>query len=380
MATLDTTFDTIVIGAGIAGSSAAYALAQEQRVLLLEQYELLHTNGSSHGDSRVFRHVYEDTRYIHMAVAADEAWQQLEHDAADKLLYRTGGIDVASDPSVLADIQSALAQAGRPFDMLEPSEVSKRFPAFRVPEGAVTLYQADGGVLAANRCVAAAQRAALTRGATVHASEPVSTIDANADRVVITTSQGRYEAGSVIVTAGAWLSQLAQQLGLDLPLVVEKQQVHYLAVPPREVYDVTRMPTFISRDQNVYGIPMLERPLTIKAAAHNGAPTINLDERTFDMDDTLATNAVRGARSLIPEASTDIKHFETCLYTQTPDAHFILDTHPELNNVVFGGGFSGHGFKFGPILGSILKDLSLEQDSGFDLSLFKVDRFTPVDA
>ena len=375
-----TTFDTIVIGAGIAGSSAAYALANQQRVLLLEQYELLHTNGSSHGDSRVFRHVYEDTRYIHMAVAADEAWQQLEHDSADKLLYRTGGIDVASDPSVLTDIQTALAQAGRPFDMLEPLDVNKRFPAFRVPDGAVTLYQEDGGVLAANRCVAAAQRAALTRGATIHAAEPVNRIDANANGVVVTTTHGRYEAGKLIVTAGAWLSQLAEQLGLTLPLVVEKQQVHYLAVPPREVYDVTRMPTFISRDANVYGIPMLERPLHIKAAAHNGAPIINIDERTFEMNETLANNAVHGARSLIPEASKDIKHYETCLYTQTPDAHFILDTHPELKHVVFGGGFSGHGFKFGPILGSILKDLSLEQDSGFDLSLFTVDRFAPVRA
>lgn len=375
-----TTFDTIVIGAGIAGSSAAYALAKEQRVLLLEQHELLHTYGSSHGDSRVFRHVYEDTRYIHMAVAADEAWQQLEHDSGDKLLYRTGGIDVASDPSVLTDIQTALAQAGRPFDMLEPAEVSKRFPAFRVPDEAVTLYQEDGGVLAANRCVAAAQRAALTHGATIHASEPVSHIDANANGVTVTTAHGRYEAGKLIVTAGAWLSQLAEQLGLNLPLVVEKQQVHYLAVPPREVYDVTRMPTFISRDQNVYGIPMLERPLHIKAAAHNGAPTINIDERTFEMNETLAQNAVNGTRTLIPEVSTDIKHYETCLYTQTPDTHFILDTHPELNNVVFGGGFSGHGFKFGPTLGNILKDLSLEQESGFDLSLFGVDRFVSVGA
>ncbi len=374
-----TSFDTIIIGAGVAGSSAAYQLAHNQRVLLLEQYDLLHPYGSSHGDSRIFRHVYDDVRYIDMAVAADEGWQQLERDAGDKLLYRTGGIDVGAAEE-MAGIKQALARAGREFEVLEPSDIHRRFPAFYVPDGKETLYQKDGGVLAAHRCVAAMLRVAAKRGVTVRSAEPVVQIEADAEAVKVITEQGAYEAGALIVTAGSWLERLARQLGVQLPLAVEKQQVHYFCAPAESCYDVTEMPTFIDRQHLVYGIPVLERPLMIKAATHHGAPTIDLDTRTFDMNDELARNTVAGVRALLPDVTAEIAHYETCLYTQTPDEHFILDTHPEMPHVVFGGGFSGHGFKFGPTLGRILRDLCVDGASSFDLSLFRIERFGSSDS
>lgn len=368
-------FDTIVIGAGIAGSSAAYTLAAQERVLLLEQHPFLHTLGSSHGGSRIFRHAYEDPRYVALAVAAQPLWEALEADAGDRLLYPTGGLDFgpAACPE-LAQIEAALEAAGRPFEKLSGREVSRRYPAFALPDETVALYQADAGILAATRCVNALLRQSAARGAVLADREPVSGIDYRRDSVTVTTPKGRYSAGRLVITGGAWLSELLREL--KLPLHIEQQQVIYVRLRDGRHYALGRMPIFINREAGLglYGFPLFDHPTAIKISDHAGAPKITLAERHHSLLEDRARATIARAQQFLPQLSDEIVDYSMCLYTKTPDEHFILDRHPEHAHVAIAGGFSGHGFKFGPLIGTLLSEL-LEGECRFDVSLFKVTRF-----
>ncbi len=377
-------YDVIVVGAGVAGSAAAYRLAASHRVLVLEQYAFLHKLGSSHGGSRIFRHAYADERYVALAVAADELWRGLEHDTDEKLLTRTGGLDIAqAGYPALTEVERALRNAGRSVETLSPAEVAKRFPAFELPAGSAALYQADAGILAATRCVNALLRTAAARGATLRDNEPVLEFQVCPDHVDVVTAQGAYSADKLVITAGPWLSERLSELvtmlapALRSLIRIEQQQVIYLKVLQGEAFAPSRMPIFINHDlqAEVYGFPLFELPHAVKVSDHAGAPTITLDSRQTGLMKERARETVRRVQSFLPGVTSEIVHHEMCLYTKTPDEHFILDVHPEHNNVVVGGGFSGHGFKFGPVLGEILADLALEGTSKHDLSLFGLGRF-----
>lgn len=368
------TFDIIVIGAGAVGSAAAYHLAPRAKTLLLEQFEFMHKRGSSHGGSRIFRQVYEDAAYVRLALAADEAWRVLEQDSQDKVLYRTGSIDISRHSSeALTHIEQALREVGRPFERLAAETVNERFPAFQLDPDQEALYQADSGCLAASRAVGAMQRVAAQRGASLHASEPVEDIDISSQGVIVQTSKSRYAADRLVLSAGPWLSRFLPEL--ELPLHVEQQQVLYLKVPSGSAYALGTMPIFIERDELVYGLPMFEYPTAIKVAKHAGGTRIDLAERTFELNRELASQTLAVTQALLPDVIGEIAHFETCLYTMTPDNHFILDRHPEHDHVVMGGGFSGHGFKFAPLLGEMLADLVLGERSRHHLNSFKLSRF-----
>ncbi len=369
-------FDVIVLGAGVAGSSTAYQLAKrKQRVLLLEQFDFLHKFGSSHGGSRIFRHAYEDGRYVRLAQAAGELWAQLEQDSDEKLLTRTGGLDIASETSAnLAGIKKALQEVGRPFEVLSAKEVAERFPAFKLAADQVAIYQQDAGVLAATRCVNALLRTAAQYGATLQSNEPVETLKLGSS-VEVKTVKGTYYADKLVICAGPWLGQIMAEL--QLPLQVEQQQVLYVTVDKGHWHTPNTMPLFINHNPSadVYGFPLFDHPSAIKISDHANAPKINLAERTFEVMQPWARESIKRAQTFLPNITGELVHFEMCLYTKTPDEHFILDHHPEHKNVAVAGGFSGHGFKFGPVLGSIMSDLVLEGKTEHDVSLFGMNRF-----
>ncbi len=366
-------FDVIVVGAGVAGSAAAYKLssrANRAKVLLLEQYPFLHARGSSHSGSRIFRHAYEDERYVKLALAADEAWKQLEQDSDDKLLYRTGGLDIGR--AELEPIERALTAVGRPFERLSSKEVGARFPAMRLLEGQEALFQPHAGVLAATRCLSAMQRVAAERGAVLRDRTPLEHIDVHRDHVTLTTAGGRVAADRLVLSAGPWLSRLVPEL--ETSLHVEQQQVLYLRVAHGEHFARGKMPVFINHESGVYGLPPLEFPHAVKVSDHYGAPRIELENRPNALMESRARHTIQRVRAFMPDVTDNLVSYEMCLYTKTPDEHFILDRHPEHPHVVLAGGFSGHGFKFGPVLGEVLADLALEGSSRHDLSLFGADR------
>jgi sarcosine oxidase len=372
-------FDIIILGAGIAGSATAYQLSKTHKVLLLEQHEFLHNLGSSHGGSRIFRHAYEDARYVKLAQAAEESWRILEHNADDKLLYRTGGLDIGPENfHEMVNVQASLKRADRPFEVLNPKDTEKRFPAFKVPENQIAIYQKDAGILAATRCVNVLLRTAAKQGAVLHEHEAVLDIKFAESQVEVKTHQGNYYAERLVICAGPWLGKVMQ--GLDSALEVEQQQVLYVTVKNGYLHTPNTMPVFINRDPHtdVYGFPLFDHPTAIKISDHSGAEKISLDNRSFELDKNRAEHTIRRAKSFLPCITDDLVHFEKCLYTKTPDEHFILDLHPEYKNVAIAGGFSGHGFKFGPVLGEIMAELVLTGQSRHDLSLFDIRRFKRV--
>jgi sarcosine oxidase len=367
-------FDAIVLGAGVAGAAAAYHLAARGSVLVLEQFDFLHERGSSHGGSRIFRHAYEDARYVRLAVAADAGWTALEEGTGERLLLRTGGLDVGSrGGSELDAIEAALAEAGRAVERLSAAEVADRFPAYRLADDQVALHQPDAGILPAGRCVATMLRAAAATGAELRGHEAVERVEPVPRGVEVTTSRGRYGAERLVVTAGAWLPRVLPEF--SAPLRVEQQQVLYVRVREPRAFAPYRMPLFIDRRGGTYGFPLFERPDAIKVSDHEGAPTVELEARTFEVDDARASDTVRRCQALLPGLGDEVVAAQTCLYTKTPDEHFILGLHPDLPQVVVGGGFSGHGFKFGPVLGEVLADLATTGATAHDLSLFTPGRF-----
>jgi monomeric sarcosine oxidase len=369
-------FDVVVVGAGVAGSAAALALAGSARTLLLEQHPFGHKLGSSHGGSRIFRHAYDDARYVRLAYEADAGWLALERDAGVRLLHRFGGLDIGpAELPILADIERALTDAGRPFARLGPAEVATRFPAFRLTDDQIAIHSPDAGVLAADACTAALRRAAAGRGAVLRDRTPVEAVSAGDHGVELVAAGERIAAERLVLTGGPWLSE--GPLALDAPLAVQQQQVIYLEIDDASGFGARPSPVFIDYGSMVYGFPPFERPGSVKVSDHSGAQTVRLSERgdALDIERVAATTAT--ARRLMPGLSDRVVGHDLCLYTATPDEHFLLGPHPELPNVVVGGGFSGHGFKFGPMLGEILAELALEGSSRRDLSLFTPDRFQP---
>ena len=364
-------FDAIVIGAGVAGAAAASALARRCRVLLLEQYAFLHERGSSHGGSRIFRHAYEDPRYVRLAQAADERWRALEARSGERLLLRTGGLDLGSlGAAELDPIERALSEAGSPVERLSADAVRQRYPAYALADDREALFSPDAGILAATRAVTTLLRDAAGEGAVLRDHAPVSELVLSADGAEVTTPAGRFAADRLVVAAGAWTDRLLADLGV--PLRVEQQQVLYLRVDEPRLHAPARMPVFIDRQAGIYGFPLFERPHALKVSDHEGAPTVTLDTRGFELDPVRAGETARRAAALLPGVSTDVVEGQTCLYTKTPDEHFILDRHPHHPHVVVMAGFSGHGFKFGAVLGDVAASLLDGDDEAFDLSLFRI--------
>lgn len=375
-------FDSIVIGAGIMGSSTAYALSEQgQKVLLLEQFDLDHKKGSSNDNTRIIRYSYDHPTYIRLAEPNYQLWNQIESKSGQKLLYKTGGIDFGTpDQPYIRNALTSAQQTGLHYDQLTANEAESRFPHFRFNDDMTVLYQAESGLLAAGRCVTTFLTLAQKQGATLQDQASVTEIQVESTSVTVKTTQGTFSAGNLIITAGMWSKSLLAQLGLDLPLTPMRCQVAYFDTPDLAQYEPPNMPVFIAvvpdvyNDNMVYGIPSLDG-CGVKIAFHGGQHLNHPSELNYDPDDETVEQLRAFARDHLPEADNDLIFTRICPYTMTPDDHFIIDHHPEHKHIVFGAGFSGHGFKFGAIIGDILKDLTLNSTTPHDIDLFNVNRF-----
>lgn len=364
-----------IVGAGVAGAFAAYAAAARgARVTLFERFGPHHDRGSSHGGSRIFRHAYEIADYVRLAVRADEGWRALERDTGERLVWRAGGLDVADAGSqALERIERELAAQGSPVERLAASDVRRRFPVFALGDDREALFQPDAGVVAADRARIAALRRAADAEASLRFGDPVERLGGDDDGVFVRTADGTtHHADRGIVAAGPWLAE--GDLQLDLPLQIERQQVLYLAVPPGAATSAASMPVFIDREAQFYGMGRLEHPAAIKVADHAGAPTVRLDDRPTGLDLAWAASTEARARTLLPAAGRRVEG-SLCLYTKTPDEDFVIGPHPHVSGWTVAGGFSGHGFKFGPALGEMLAELALDGSSRWWSSRFAPDRF-----
>ncbi|XP_062478463.1 peroxisomal sarcosine oxidase isoform X2 [Pezoporus occidentalis] len=326
------TYDTIVIGAGIQGSFTAYHLAQRHRdTLLLEQFILPHSRGSSHGQSRITRSAYPRVPYARMMPDSFRLWKQLEDEAGTSLYRRTGLVVLgpAGDPELEGCRQSLGDNR-----VLDAVELAQHFPGLRLHAGEVALWDSTGGVLFADRALWAVQDAFRRHGGTLQDGEQVLHIEPGAV-LTITTTAGVYRAPRLIITAGAWTRALLAPLGLHLPL-----QVCYHHGSPTDPDERDRVP------------PGTPRP-----------------------DVTLLSSFIS---SYLPGLEPSPAVVETCLYTNTPDGDFILDRHPKYSNIIIGAGFSGHGFKLAPVVGKLLCELSLGEEPSHSTAPFAITRFPGV--
>lgn len=377
---MNNTFDTIVLGAGAMGSAAAYHLAKtDQKVLLLEQFELDHQKGSSYGHSRITRYAYDNPIYINLMKSVYPAWAAFEQEAGEKLFTRTGGIDFGrSDQTSLQAVMDSMAEAGIPYEKLSPTEAQQRFPQFRFDDDMLIVYQAETGILSASRCVLAHLRLAERHGATIKPNTTVKSVRANSDSVEIITEAERFSAGKLVITAGSWLASILSQLDLNLPLKPMRCQEIYFDTTNPAAYETNRFPAFIGHIREQYGYQPYgiasHNGSGLKVSLHGGQIVNHPSEIDYTPDQNIIQKVLEFSRRYLPEI-TKLRSARVCLYTMTPDEHFIIDRHPEYPHVVFGGGCSGHAFKFSHLTGKILTQLLLEGKTEHDISLFCVSRF-----
>ena len=367
------------------GSAAAWHLARDRRkVLLLERYEIAHSNGSSHGQSRIIRRSYTDPIYVPMVELSFRLWRELEAESGEGLMVTTGGLDLGpSDSEYLRSCRATMEQAGIPFDALDATNLRKRFPQFKVTDDTQANYQADAGILRATRCVETMVRMAQKHGAVVHANESVTDFHVWKGSIEIASDKNRYAAEHVVITGGSWNGPLMQKLGLNLPLEPLRQQKAYFEPLERAPFEVGRFPIWISKTyhpqiEEMYGFPWLAGTPGIKLALHNADQSRERCDPN-NMNRTLDPNYIGWLRKWleqhIPGAAGKYKEGAVCIYTMTPDRNFILDRHPEYPQIAFGAGFSGTGFKFGVGIGRILADLATKGTGPVDLTPFRLERF-----
>ena len=361
------TFDAIVIGAGAMGSAAAYYLSKRgQRVLLLEQFELDHRKGSSYGYSRIIRYSYDHLEYVELMKDSFPLWFALEQELGEKLYFRTGGIDFGplDDETLQATIQAV--QAGDiSHEVLTLEDAHERFPQFRFADGYGVLFQPDSGFIKASAAVRGHIKLARRNGAEVQERTPVDDIRVLSESVEVIADGQRFSAGKVIVTAGSWARALLGATGLNLPLTPLRCQLNFFAPQDMTPFESERCPVWIAHvsrlfPETVYGIPSHDGS-GFKAAFHGGPALRQLSAVNYEPDGGSADSLRPFLRAHIPAVgAAPLRESRICLYTITPDEHFIVDAHPAYPHVVIGAGFSGHGFKFSTIIGKMLTDIALD--------------------
>ena len=395
-------FDVIVIGLGAHGSSARYHLAREHRlscghwkVAGIDRFTPPHAHGSSHGQSRIIRQAYhENPIYVPFVQAAYDLWEVLERESGTSLLLGTGGLLLgAEDSMVVTGARLSAETHGLDYEWLEAADIRRRFPAFRPVAGTVAVWEKRAGILFPEDCVAAHLRGAAANGAVIRSDEVVLEIRPVAGGVQVITSKGRYVAGRVIVSAGAWIGGLLPEL--KLPLNIERQVVCWFQdgrragssvsasplgpgsplEPPVSPLGPQRMPVYIweyAPGRLFYGFPDLGEG--IKIGFHHGGRHIQPEELQQD-----ANVGEIGEIAAIAASFLDIepvfRSASVCMYTNTPDEHFILDVHPDCADIFIASPCSGHGFKFSSVIGKILSEMAMGREAGFDLGAFGMKRF-----
>ena len=371
-------YDVIVIGMGAMGSATVYELASRGlRVLGLERFDIPHDRGSSHGVSRIIRLAYsEHPSYVPLLRRAYARWRELESAGGEKLLHITGSVDTGrpEGPVFSGSLQSCI-EHDLPHETLSSVEIARRFPGCRFPAEWMSVYQPDGGFLMSERCIVAYVTVALERGADVRAREAVLEWDASGDTVRVQTTRGSYEAGSLVITTGAWAGPLVPSL--DHLLAPERQVLGWFQPLRPEVFAPNAFPVVIGEfeEGRYYASPVFGVPgFKIGKFHHLNEPTTadGLDRECRDEDEAVLRQAVT---RYFPDANGPAMSLRACMFTNTPDEHFLIDALPGGPNVYVAVGFSGHGFKFSSVVGEIMADLSTRGETAHDISLFRLDRF-----
>jgi sarcosine oxidase len=371
-------FDTIVVGLGAMGSAALYHLSRRgQRVLGLEAFAPGHRQGSSHGESRIIRLAYyEHPNYVPLLRRAYELWAGLERESGERLLRITGGLMIGAPHSAL--VAGALASAVQhllEYELLAPDEVVRRFPALHLASDEVALFEPRAGILTPETCVEAHVRLAHAARAQTRYSEPVRSWSAGREGVEVVTETGRYAADQVVFTCGAWLSRVLGEHRVSVR--AERVMLFWLQPLDARLFEPDRLPIYLWQQReggHFYGFPHLAWP-GVKVARHHTGQFCDPDavDRSVNAEDERQLRAAIEHR--LPALNGPVLSSLVCLYENSPDEHFVIDRLPDRPNVIFAGGFSGHGFKFASVVGEIVADLVTRGQATSDADFLRAQRF-----
>jgi len=370
-------YEYIVLGLGGFGSAAAYWLAKRAgaEVLGLEQFELGHVRGESQDHSRIIRLSYHTPAYVELAKHAFSAWAQVEKDAGEQIVLKTGGLDFAPRVSAipLTNYSGSMDAAGVGYEALDAREIMRRWPPFRLTDDIHGLFQPESGIAMAARGNAAHQRVARELGATLLERSPVEAIRPLEGGIEIDSGGVQYRCRRLVIAAGSWSNRALAPFGVQLPLTVTQEQVTYFATPRPADFEPGRFPIWIWMDDPCfYGFPIFgERGPKVGQDA--GGREVTADTRTFDPDQAALGRVQEFLGRYIPSALGPIIYTKTCLYTLTPDRDFVLDAVPGHPGVVVAIG-GGHGFKFASLIGRTLAELAIDGATERNIQPFRIDR------
>lgn len=380
-------YDVIVLGVGAMGAAAAWALARRgARVLGLEQHAPGHGLGSSGGQTRLVRQAYfEHPDYVPLLRRAYRLWDELGEASGSALLFRTGLVCAGRpDGEFVAGTRRAAREHGLALEELDAEDARRRFPALRLPPGFDVLLEPQGGFVLAERGVEALVRAAEAAGARIEGGRRVLGWEFAGGEVEVRLADGRARAARLVVTAGPWAARWLGDLGLDLG--VTRQTLGWFAPSDPAPFELGAFPCWAVEDARpgagglYYGFPILPPALAggprgLKAAHHLPGPRVDPEAEPRDWRPADEPALRAGLEAYLPRAAGRLVEGRVCLYTLSPDGHFVIDRHPAEPALCFACGFSGHGFKFAPVVGEALADLALEGRTELEIGFLGSGRF-----
>ncbi len=374
--------DVVILGGGTMGTAAGWALARRgATVVVLEKFGHIHTMGSHSGKTRIFRHAYaEGARYVPWTLAADRSWMELQDRSGASILHRIGCIDISAQGYHRArEAFTAAQEYGIEAEWLTGADVNARWPIWNLPDDREVCFGPQAGYLNVANGLNAMAEELRSAGSEIRDNTPVRSWSATDSGVEVVTSDGVWTADRLVIAAGAWSGQVLRELGI--PLEVRRKPVLWFDVDSDHAHLATpqAMPAFISDDEQgeFYGIPEGDRA-AIKVGMHSGSEVVDPDTMRRTVDDTdiqphiwpFIQRSFHGLNGNVTETSV-------CMYTMTPDEDFVIDRHPQWDRVAIAAGFSGHGFKFAPVVGEYLATLVTDTSAAvrpeFALSRFADD-------
>ena len=369
-----------VVGAGAIGSATAFWLSRRLGgdVVCLEQHELGHERGASEDVSRIIRLGYHSPVYTALTRAAYAAWREAEEASGVRLVHPTGMVNIARRGTAGEGIVDAYVEAmgahDIAFERLDPGELMRRWPQFRVPADHVALAQPDGAILEIRKGGAVHVALARAHGATVLPDAPVQAIRPLADGVELATPQGVVRAEQAVICAGSWTRGLLAGLGVEWPIRLTHEQVTYFATPNLRDFAPGRFPIWIWHgEDDFYGFPVFGEVATKAAVEELDAPDVGLDAWERGPDERRVQKVARFCDEVLPGFTGPVLRTRCCLYDLPPDRDFVVDRvpgHPRLLACIG----AGHAAKFAALLGQVLADLAIDGATRHPVEAFRADR------